>query len=225
MEAVGFALLAILVIAFMAFWDWVKAQDKAQRQEQRRTQKTEARAAAKRVPLVASTWHALGIEQIDKMSGVQFERYIAGMIRSLGLEVAITKATGDFGVDLVIEGTFAVQCKRQSKPVGTAAVQQVVAGAKMHGCPNGMTFVVSNQTFTPAAMKLAESSYCGLYGRDNFDAFMSIMKAVANDIKASDDLKKTGEPTPYMARAIKRTTAIPRKSIPQKRKPKPQSWA
>jgi HJR/Mrr/RecB family endonuclease len=55
-----------------------------------------------------------------------------------------------------------VQCKRQSRPVGTGAVQEVVAGAPMQDCTR--TMVVTNHQFTPAARKLAELHGCELVG-------------------------------------------------------------
>ena len=98
---------------------------------------------------------------IDAMSGVEFEAYVGGVLRHNGYLVDFTKATGDFGVDLVARrGTdvIAVQCKRRIKPVGAAAVQQVVAGAVMYQCLS--TMVISNQSFTSAAVALAERHKC-----------------------------------------------------------------
>jgi Restriction endonuclease/Clp amino terminal domain, pathogenicity island component len=98
---------------------------------------------------------------IDAMSGAEFEAYVGGVLRHNGYLVAFTKATGDFGVDLVARrGTdvIAVQCKRRIKPVGAVAVQQVVAGAVMYQCLS--TTVISNQSFTSAALALAERHKC-----------------------------------------------------------------
>jgi restriction system protein len=99
-----------------------------------------------------------GLDQIDTMSGIEFERYVAALLRGLGdADIEYTKATGDFGVDLIAtNGTvrIAVQCKRQGRPVGTSAIQQVVAGAAVYQC--AATLVVTNRLFTPGAQKLAE---------------------------------------------------------------------
>jgi Restriction endonuclease/Clp amino terminal domain, pathogenicity island component len=97
------------------------------------------------------------------MSGTEFEAYVGGVLRHNGYLVDFTKATGDFGVDLVARrGTdvVAVQCKRSIKPVGAAAVQQVVAGAVMYQCTS--TMVSSNQSFTSAAQALAQRHNCRL---------------------------------------------------------------
>ncbi|MGE2691095.1 restriction endonuclease [Mycolicibacterium pulveris] len=99
----------------------------------------------------------------DAMSGTEFEDYVARIARSCGLPVIMTSLTGDWGVDIIV-GTrpnrLAIQCKRQSRPVGTAAVQEVVAGAPMQDCAT--TLVVTNNDFTPAARKLAELHGCEL---------------------------------------------------------------
>ena len=98
---------------------------------------------------------------IDTMSGLEFEDYIARIARSCGVPVIMTSITGDWGVDLVIgrrPDRLAVQCKRMNRPVGTSAVQEVVAGAAMQDCAH--TMVVTNNEFTPAARKLAERHAC-----------------------------------------------------------------
>jgi restriction system protein len=100
------------------------------------------------------------------MSGTQFEDYVARIARSCGVPVIMTSMTGDWGVDIIVgrrPNRLAIQCKRQSKPVGASAVQEVVAGAPMQDCAK--TMVVTNHEFTPAARKLAQLHGCELVGR------------------------------------------------------------
>ena len=104
------------------------------------------------------------------MSGIEFEDHVARIARACGVPVIMTPLTGDWGVDLVVgrrPDRLAVQCKRQSRPVGAGAVQEVVAGAPMHDCTQ--TMVVTNHDFTPAARKLAELHGCVLVGGDGAD--------------------------------------------------------
>jgi len=111
--------------------------------------------AAREDPVVAK--HA--------MTGTEFEDHIARIARSSGESVIMTATTGDYGVDLVVgrrPNRLAIQCKRQSRPVGSGAVQEVVAGAAMHDCAH--TMVVTNHDFTPAARRLAERHGCVLVG-------------------------------------------------------------
>ncbi len=99
------------------------------------------------------------------MSGTEFEDYVARIARSSGAPVIMTSITGDWGVDIIVgrrPNRLAIQCKRQSRPVGAGAVQEVVAGAPMQECAR--TMVVTNHEFTPAARKLAELHGCELIG-------------------------------------------------------------
>jgi restriction system protein len=101
--------------------------------------------------------------ELAPMSGTDFEDHIARIARRCGTPVIMTPMTGDWGVDLIVgwrPNRIAIQCKRQSRPVGAGAVQEVVAGAPMQDCTQ--TMVVTNHDFTPAARKLAELHGCVL---------------------------------------------------------------
>ena len=111
------------------------------------------------------------------MTGTEFEDHIARIARSSGASVIMTAVTGDFGVDLVVgrrPNRLAIQCKRQSRPVGAGAVQEVVAGAAMHDCAH--TMVVTNHDFTPAARKLAEQHGCVLVGGEELTRLGSTIR-------------------------------------------------
>jgi restriction system protein len=110
---------------------------------------------------------------IDAMSGTEFENYVAARLRRAGWQVTFTSMTGDYGVDLIAEKdgkSVAIQCKRHGNSVGVAAVQQVVAGARHHGCTKSI--VVSNQEFTQAAKQLAFTHGCQLIGRRALQAWV-----------------------------------------------------
>lgn len=110
---------------------------------------------------------------IDAMDGVEFEGYVAARLRRAGWRVKFTPPVGDYGVDLIAEKdghSVAVQCKRYGKSVGVAAVQQVVSGARHHGCARSI--VVSNQEFTRAAKLLAHTHRCQLIGRKVLQAWV-----------------------------------------------------
>ncbi len=111
------------------------------------------------------------------MSGTDFEDDVARMARSCGLPVIMTSVTGDWGVDIIVgkrPNRLAIQCKRQSRPVGMSAVQEVVAGAPMQDCTR--TMVVTNHEFTPAARKLAELHGCELVGGAELTRLRSIIR-------------------------------------------------
>lgn len=113
----------------------------------------------------------------QSMSGLDFEDYVARIARGCGAPVIMTPLSGDWGVDLIIgrrPNRLAVQCKRQSRPVGTGAVQEVVAGAPMQDCTQ--TMVVTNHGFTPAARRLAELHGCVLVGGEELTRLGSTIR-------------------------------------------------
>jgi restriction system protein len=111
------------------------------------------------------------------MSGTEFEDYVARVVRSCGVPVIMTSVTGDWGVDIIVgrrPNRLAIQCKRQARPVGASAIQEVVAGAPMQDCAK--TMVVTNHEFTPAARKLAELHGCELVGRTELTRLRSTIR-------------------------------------------------
>jgi restriction system protein len=116
-------------------------------------------------------------DETSEMSGTEFEDYVARIARSCGMPVIMTAITGDWGVDVIVgkrPNRLAIQCKRQSRPVGTSAIQEVVAGAPMQDCTK--TMVVTNHEFTPAARKLAELHGCELVGRSELPRLRSTIR-------------------------------------------------
>lgn len=98
-------------------------------------------------------------DDVESMSGMDYENYCARILQEAGWEVETTVASGDQGVDLIamIEDIrVCIQCKRYSKPVGNKAVQEIVAGMTHWNGTHAV--VVSNAGFTKAAQKLAEST-------------------------------------------------------------------
>ncbi len=108
-----------------------------------------------------------GMEQIDKMTGEDFERYLAMLYRKRGYDVKLTKATMDFGADLLIsenDVTYAVQAKRYSGSVPEAAVQQAISAREYYHCDRAV--VITNSRFTPAAERLAQETGVQLIDRN-----------------------------------------------------------
>ncbi len=131
---------------------------------------------------------ATGLDQVDCMSGELFEEYVASVLRGNGYQASTTKASGDFGVDIVAsrDGVrTAVQCKRYGSPVGGGAVQQAVAGAPMYDCT--ATMVVSNQSFTRGAQELAHANGCQLIGRAELESLALQAFTVDEDARASQE--------------------------------------
>lgn len=108
-----------------------------------------------------------GIDDIDKMNGIQFEKFLSLLFIELGYKSKITKASGDFGADLIISKDgikTVVQAKRYSSKVGIKAVQEVVSSMNYYKASKAM--VVTNSYFSKAAIELAQSNNVEMVDRD-----------------------------------------------------------
>jgi hypothetical protein len=93
------------------------------------------------------------------MSPTQFEQACADILVIKGWNAHITIKSGDQGIDIVAEKfgiKIILQCKKYSKPVGNRAVQEAHTGRAFAGAD--VAAVVSNMTYTPSAIKLAQST-------------------------------------------------------------------
>lgn len=107
------------------------------------------------------------ISDIDIMDGHEFEEFVASLFSKMGYSVQITKASGDQGIDVIAtrnDTTIGIQCKCYGDKVGNTAVQEVVAGKNYYNCNKVM--VISNNYFTPSAVKLAAANNVILWNRD-----------------------------------------------------------
>lgn len=115
------------------------------------------------------------IVEIDKLSGIDFERLLKKKFVDLGFNAEETPHTGDYGADLIIEnnqGTrFIIQCKRFSSKVNLKAVQEVVAAVKHFAGDYGI--VITTNSFLPSAINLAESNGIKLWDRDKLINFLN----------------------------------------------------
>ncbi|WP_018130129.1 restriction endonuclease [Effusibacillus pohliae] len=107
-----------------------------------------------------------GIYDIDKMDGRQFELYLGHLFRSQGYSVEVTRSSGDYGADLVLQKDgkkIVVQAKRYSSRVGNAAVQQARAAMDLYGASEA--WVVTNSEYTDQAYVQAKASQVRLIDR------------------------------------------------------------
>lgn len=119
-----------------------------------------------------------GIQDIDKMDGFQFEHYLKLLFTSYGYNVKMTKASGDYGADLILSNngkTIAVQAKRYKNNVGISAIQEVVASKGYYNAHEA--WVVTNSDFTEAAINLARSNGVRLINREQLIEMILRMKS------------------------------------------------
>ncbi len=143
------AFLALAIVVGIFYWcfihPWKVAWD---REEKRRLRRA-------------------GIYDVDQMDGHEFERFLVLLFQRLGYVVEQTRATGDFGADLIIEKheeRALVQAKRSARNVSPKAVQEVVAAKALYKCARAI--VVTNQRYTKSAEALAVANNVELWDRN-----------------------------------------------------------
>lgn len=95
-----------------------------------------------------------------RLDGPEFETYVALVLQDNGFKhVALTKGSGDQGVDILAERngkSYAIQCKNYEGAVGNFAVQEAYTGAQFYGCDAAA--VICPGEFTRGAKELAQST-------------------------------------------------------------------
>ncbi len=128
------------------------------------------------------------IDDIDRMGGLTFEKYLVTLFTLLGYVATKTDDHYDFGADLILEKNSevtVVQAKRYRHKVRIDAVQQVVA-AKMHYKAD-KAMVVTNSGFTNSAYQLAKSNGVELMGRKRLiKAIAWVKERLGEEIAARD---------------------------------------
>lgn len=110
----------------------------------------------------------ISIEKIDNMTGVEFEKLTAKLLKQLGYSnVTVTKSSGDQGIDVLAnkDGVkYAIQCKNYSRKLDNTPVQEAFAGKTFYHCDVGV--VITNNFFTDGAKQLANSTGVILWDRN-----------------------------------------------------------
>jgi len=101
------------------------------------------------------------IDEIDGMTGREFERFIEVLMRQIGYkDVKLTPPAGDGGADVLCvddEGFgIAVQAKRWNQKVGVAALGDVFRAMDYFKCDRG--FVITTSFYTNDAKKHEDAS-------------------------------------------------------------------
>jgi Holliday junction DNA helicase RuvB len=95
--------------------------------------------------------------KLQKMTGPDFEEFVATVFRGRGYAVELTPGSGDHGIDLLMRKgheLVAVQCKRWSAPVGEPVVRDFFGSLINAGAQLG--FVVTTSNFTTQAFTFAQ---------------------------------------------------------------------
>ena len=107
------------------------------------------------------------IDDIDLMTGQEFENFIAELFSRLGYETEVTKASGDQGIDVIASKNgvkIGIQTKCYSGTIGNRAIQEAVAGKNYYRLDKAM--VITNNHFTESAQQLARANSIVLWDRN-----------------------------------------------------------
>lgn len=111
-------------------------------------------------------------------NGYDFEAFVANVYKMLGYNVeGVTSKSGDQGADVIIEKDnikYAIQVKYYNNPVGNKAIQEVVAAKSFYKTDKAM--VVTNSTFTPQAITLANANDVLLVDGNKLDELIKEVK-------------------------------------------------
>lgn len=110
---------------------------------------------------------SISINDVDLMTGREFEEFVCELFKRMGYKTIITKASGDQGVDVIAEKNgikIGVQAKCYSNAVPNKAIQEVSAGLKHYNLTKGL--VITNNYYTTSASELAYSNNIILWDRN-----------------------------------------------------------
>jgi len=115
----------------------------------------------------------LEMAEVDAMDPRAFEVLVAHLLNAQGYRTQLTKASGDFGVDVVASNgqrRIAVQVKRYYRPLPSDPIGEVLVGMPHYHCNECM--VVTNSTFTRPAVLAAAPHPCTLVDRHELARWM-----------------------------------------------------
>lgn len=130
------------------------------------------RERARMLAVIDAVAEAVDLPDEDEApeDGIDYERFCAERLTRAGWRTHRTPPSGDQGADVLAERDgvrLVVQCKRLSRPVGNAAVQE--AAAALPYWSGDRAAVVSNAGFTPAARRLAAATGVLLLHHDDLE--------------------------------------------------------
>lgn len=139
----------------------------------------------------------LTLENIDNLSGVDFEDFLYYLLTNVGFKVKRTKKSYDYGADLIINlknEIIVIQCKLYNNhSVGNSAVQEVYSATNYYNASLGI--VITNSYFSKSAINLANKSGILLWNRNTINQLIKLeenqKKSFINELYLSAISKQT----------------------------------
>lgn len=114
---------------------------------------------------------------INSLSGIEFENICKNLIENMGFSVETTKASGDGGIDLiaynhepVLSGKYIIQCKRYSGSVGEPIIRDLYGVITSERANKGI--LMTTGYFTKSAIAFAEDKPIELIDGEQLDALL-----------------------------------------------------
>jgi restriction endonuclease Mrr len=160
-----------------------EGRERARQLQAERQEEALQREAAKRRRIEAMLHPDRVRDEIHYMSGPEFERFMADLLRQKGYEVEETPLSGDQGVDLILPDLdgkrVVIQLKRWTGPVGNKAIQATFAGMAHYQADEG--WIITTSTFTKSARELARSTSVRLIDRDELTDWLEGLREDEED--------------------------------------------
>lgn len=103
----------------------------------------------------------MACDNINSLSGVEFERVCKRLLENMGFAVELTKTTGDGGIDLIaynsqplLSGKYIIQCKRYTGSVGEPIIRDLYGVVTAERANKGI--LMTSGLFTKQARLFAE---------------------------------------------------------------------
>ncbi|MBS4893837.1 MAG: restriction endonuclease [Veillonella parvula] len=95
---------------------------------------------------------------INALDDRDFEIFCAEVFKKQGFEVELTKATGDYGRDIILNNSIYVECKRFNKKgsVGRPILQKLLGSMDMFGINKGI--IITTGKYSNTAIEAARIS-------------------------------------------------------------------
>ena len=100
-------------------------------------------------------------ENINSLSGIEFEKVCQRLLENMGFSVETTKASGDGGIDLIaynsqplLSGKYIIQCKRYTGSVGEPIIRDLYGVVTSERANKGI--LMTSGVFTKQAQVFAE---------------------------------------------------------------------
>ena len=121
------------------------------------------------------------IEEIDILTGIDFERFVAYMFQKKGYKTELTKQTQDRGADVIAEKgkeCIIIQVKRSRNSINKNAVFEAFFARRSYKGTSAC--VVTNNELTAQAMNFAHEYGISLIDRSGIRKFLRNEKSKAN---------------------------------------------